>query len=219
MKVRLTVPVATRPAPICGQGTPPTLTGSAVSPTAVLRVGRAAAAAALLAVAVAACSGGGSPSSVPSIVTPGPHVTTSPASGRASRTPSPSSGSTGKSSATVKPTSSAQATSTSTATSTATAAPAHRPAAAASATGKATPRPTPKVTHHATTTPTQHYPVGPPQTGGGGTAGLQDVTLFGAGGAAILAGFASLAYRRRLTRKRRAEANTGPSAPTHTTVH
>jgi hypothetical protein len=77
------------------------------------------------------------------------------------------------------------------------------------------------VTHHATTTPTRYYPVGAPQTGGGGTAGLQDVTLFGAGGAAILAGFASLAYRRRLTRKRRAEADTGtgPSAPTHTTVH
>ena len=75
------------------------------------------------------------------------------------------------------------------------------------------------MTRYVTTTPTQYYPVGAPQTGGGGTAGLQDVTLFGAGGAAILAGFASLAYRRRLTRKRRAEADTGPSAPTRTTVH
>ena len=74
------------------------------------------------------------------------------------------------------------------------------------------------MTHHATTAPSHHYPVGAPQTGGGGTAGLQDVTLFGAGGAAILAGFASLAYRRRLTRKRRAEADSRPAAPTHTTV-
>jgi hypothetical protein len=38
----------------------------------------------------------------------------------------------------------------------------------------------------------------PPQTGGGGTAGLQDGTLFVIGGAAILAGFGALAYRRRL---------------------
>ncbi len=74
------------------------------------------------------------------------------------------------------------------------------------------------MTHHATTAPSHYYPVGAPQTGGGGTAGLQDVTLFGAGGAAILAGFASLAYRRRLTRKRRAEDDTRPAAPTHTTV-
>ena len=74
------------------------------------------------------------------------------------------------------------------------------------------------MTRYVTATPTQYYPVGAPQTGGGGTAGLQDVTLFGAGGAAILAGFASLAYRRRLTRKRRAEANARPSAPTHTSV-
>jgi hypothetical protein len=43
-------------------------------------------------------------------------------------------------------------------------------------------------------------PTGPPQTGGGGTAGLQDTMLFGLGGAAILAGAASIAYRRRLTR-------------------
>jgi hypothetical protein len=75
------------------------------------------------------------------------------------------------------------------------------------------------VKHHATTTPTHSFPVGPPQAGGGGTAGLQDVSLFGVGGAAILIGVASLAYRRRLTRKRRAEANTRPSAPTHTSVH
>ena len=75
------------------------------------------------------------------------------------------------------------------------------------------------MTHRPTATPTRHFPVGAPQTGGGGTAGLQDVTLFAFGGAAILAGFGSLAYRRRLTRKRRAEADARPSAPTHTIVH
>ena len=74
------------------------------------------------------------------------------------------------------------------------------------------------MTHHPTATPTRYYPVGAPQTGGGGTAGLQDITEFAFGGAAILAGFGSLAYRRRLTRKRRAEANARPSAPTRTTV-
>ena len=58
MKVRLTVPVAIRPAPIRANGTPPTLTRPAVTPAAWLSVGRAAAVAALLAVAVAACSGG-----------------------------------------------------------------------------------------------------------------------------------------------------------------
>jgi hypothetical protein len=42
---------------------------------------------------------------------------------------------------------------------------------------------------------------GPPATGGGGTAGLQDGLLFGLGGAAVLAGLASLVYRRRLTRR------------------
>jgi hypothetical protein len=78
-------------------------------------------------------------------------------------------------------------------------------------------RPTPKATHHATPAATQ-FPTGAPQTGGGGTAGLQDVSLFAAGGAAILAGFVSLAYRRRLTRKRRAEANARRTAPTHTGV-
>jgi hypothetical protein len=43
-------------------------------------------------------------------------------------------------------------------------------------------------------------PSGAPETGGGGTAGLQHVTVFGFGGAGILAGLGLLAYRRRLTR-------------------
>lgn len=50
--------------------------------------------------------------------------------------------------------------------------------------------------------PASQYPTGAPETGGGGTAGLQDGTLLGFGGASILAGLAILAYRRRLTRSR-----------------
>jgi hypothetical protein len=45
------------------------------------------------------------------------------------------------------------------------------------------------------------YPTAAPETGGGGTAGLQDGVLFGAGGMAVLVGFGTLAYRRRLSRK------------------
>jgi hypothetical protein len=50
------------------------------------------------------------------------------------------------------------------------------------------------------------YPLAP-ETGGGGTAGLQDGLLLGVGGVAVLAGLASLAYRRRATRR--------PAAPRH----
>ncbi|HZR53272.1 MAG TPA: LPXTG cell wall anchor domain-containing protein [Streptosporangiaceae bacterium] len=42
----------------------------------------------------------------------------------------------------------------------------------------------------------------PPATGGGGTAGLQDGSLFALGGVAILAAAGSFGYRRRLIRKR-----------------
>jgi hypothetical protein len=45
------------------------------------------------------------------------------------------------------------------------------------------------------------FPTTAPETGGGGTAGLQDGVLFGAGGVAVLVGFGTLAYRRRLSRK------------------
>ncbi|TVZ04389.1 hypothetical protein EAS64_18655 [Trebonia kvetii] len=48
---------------------------------------------------------------------------------------------------------------------------------------------------------TRPFPTTAPETGGGGTAGLQDGVLFGAGGAAILAGLGTLAYRRRLRRR------------------
>ena len=45
-------------------------------------------------------------------------------------------------------------------------------------------------------------PVGAPSTGGGGTAGLQHLTLFGLGAVAVLAGLVSLLYRRRTLRGR-----------------
>jgi len=57
-------------------------------------------------------------------------------------------------------------------------------------------------TVHTPAPATTRIPAGAPATGGGGTAGLQDGVLFGIGGAAILAGIGSLAYRRRLTRTR-----------------
>jgi hypothetical protein len=39
-------------------------------------------------------------------------------------------------------------------------------------------------------------------TGGGGTAGFQDAGLAVVGGAAIVAGLGSIAYRRRMTKRR-----------------
>ena len=65
------------------------------------------------------------------------------------------------------------------------------------ATGGATHSPTP----NSAASPTPNL-TGAPGAGGGGTAGLQDIMLFGLGGAAILAGAGSIAYRRRLTRGR-----------------
>jgi hypothetical protein len=59
---------------------------------------------------------------------------------------------------------------------------------------------TPTAVATATVSPTPVV-TGAPQTGGGGTAGLQDGGLFALGGVAILAGAGSLGYRRRLARK------------------
>jgi hypothetical protein len=85
--------------------------------------------------------------------------------------------------------------------------------ATATATGtptKATTTPTPTssgavypTTQAPTPTPTTYYPTTAPQTGGGGTAGLQNGLAIGLGGTAILAGLGSLGYRKRLTRRRR----------------
>jgi hypothetical protein len=55
----------------------------------------------------------------------------------------------------------------------------------------------PPPSHHSA----PNVPEGAPETGGGGTAGLQDGMLFGIGGASVLAGLGFLAMRRRLARK------------------
>jgi hypothetical protein len=57
-------------------------------------------------------------------------------------------------------------------------------------------------TETATSNPTASPVTAAPATGGGGTAGIQDGVLFFIGGAAVLAGGASLAYRRKVTRNR-----------------
>jgi hypothetical protein len=151
-----------------------------------LIAGRSAAGAVLLAVTVSACSGG-SASSTPSIFTP-----TAPTSGQASstsgtRTPSPSGGA----STSAKASSAGASASRSPVTSAA-----RPPAAAAPTVTK-----TVVVTQTPLVTYTTRYPAAAPETGGGGTAGLQDGLLFGVGGAAVLVGLGSLAYRRRVSRK------------------
>jgi hypothetical protein len=60
---------------------------------------------------------------------------------------------------------------------------------------------TPSETATETSTPTPPPHVAP-ATGGGGTAGIQDATLFIIGGAAVLAGAGGIAYHRRATRNR-----------------
>ena|SRR5215468_1553558 len=65
----------------------------------------------------------------------------------------------------------------------------------------ATSTPTPTPTPFSTPTPTP-TPTVAPATGGGGTAGIQDATLFIIGGAAIVVGAGGIAYRRRITRSR-----------------
>lgn len=52
-----------------------------------------------------------------------------------------------------------------------------------------------------TPTPTSSIQTAAPATGGGGTAGLEDVPLFVFGGAAVLVGAGSLAYRKKIIRK------------------
>ena len=236
MKVLLPAPVATRPAvtrsPATGPAvTPSAMTGSpvigpAVTPSpatrsAVTRVAwrravLAAAGAGVVAAAVAGCTGG----SASSVFTPTPQISATSHSGTVSKTPSPSGSatSTGRSSASASATSKPTASDSPTATRTASA----RPTATPSATHRTTPTHRATPTHqatHAATPPATHFPVGAPQTGGGGTAGLQDVSLFGIGGAAILVGIASLTYRRRLSRKRRTNGDNTPSTPTHAGTH
>jgi len=127
-------------------------------------------------VAVSACSGSSStptvPTFSPSVTISGSGTATAPASGG---TTTPASGST-TTSGTPGVTSSAPATHTATAIATAT------------------------VT--ITVPPSSEIPAVAPLTGGGGTAGPQDVMLFGFGAAAILIGLGSLAYLRWLSRGR-----------------
>jgi cytoskeletal protein RodZ len=104
------------------------------------------------------------------------------------------------------PSGSASHSTTATSTSTSTGSPTETSASPATTTpSPATTTPTPTVTTVTPTapTPTTYYPTGAPETGGGGTAGLQNGLAIGLGGTAMLAGLGSLAYRRRLTRRRR----------------
>ena len=55
---------------------------------------------------------------------------------------------------------------------------------------------------HAASNPTASPVTAAPATGGGGTAGTEDVPLFIIGGVAVLAGAGSLAYRRKVARNR-----------------
>src|SRR5450631_3133530 len=68
-----------------------------------------------------------------------------------------------------------------------------------SASHSASPSASPSATRSTSASP---LPTAAPPTGGGGTAGFQDVALLGLGGAAILAGAGSLAYRRKIIRNR-----------------
>jgi len=81
---------------------------------------------------------------------------------------------------------------------TATASASESPSASATATESASPSPSPSPSPQAISP----FPTAAPDTGGGGTAGLQDTLLFVLGGAAVLVGAGTLAYRRRVIRNR-----------------
>lgn len=97
----------------------------------------------------------------------------------------------------LSPTVSGSVTSTATATATSTATATATSTATATATATVTPSPTPPPTTYYSP-----YPTAAPVTGGGGTAGFEDAGLAVLGGAAIAAGLGSIAYRRRITRRR-----------------
>jgi len=141
----------------------------------------------LVSATVSACTGAPA-SSVPSIFSPSGTVTP-----------------TGTGTGTSKPALAPSGTGTGTATHTATtSAPAtHSDAATAPPATATTTKPATPTTQPATHTESPTVPEGAPETGGGGTAGLQDGLAIGLGLVAILAGLGSLAYRRRLTRRRR----------------
>jgi hypothetical protein len=172
------------------------LTKPSAAQGAWLIAGRSAAGAVLLAVTVAACTGGGS--SVPTIFTPTPQTggpgssTTHPGG----HTPSPTGGvsSSKSASASTSPTAhpSKSSGSSSPRASASTKPPASTSPSAAPSSAPAT---------HTSAPVAPAFPSTAPETGGGGTAGLQDGLVFGIGGGAVLLGIGSLAYRRRLARK------------------
>jgi hypothetical protein len=82
------------------------------------------------------------------------------------------------------------------------------PSARTSASASPSATPSARTSHSASPSATPRssassFPAAAPATGGGGTAGFQDVPLFGLGGAAILAGAGCVAYRRKVIRNRR----------------
>jgi hypothetical protein len=182
MKMRLTPPVA--------------------APGAWLIAGRSAAGAVLLAVTVSACSGGGS--SVPSISAPTPQTNGQSSSHQGTRTPSPA----GQASRSGRSTASSSASTSAPGRGGASVSESPPAAASSSASSHASSSATAKPSHTGTPAPshssapaTPAFPTAAPETGGGGTAGLQDGLLFGVGGLAVFAGFGTLVYRRRLARK------------------
>jgi hypothetical protein len=105
--------------------------------------------------------------------------------------------------ATATSTASASATSTASATATSSATPTETATATPTATVTATPTDTVTASPSPSPTYSSPYPTSAPITGGGGTAGFQDAGIAVLGGAAIVAGFGSIAYRRRMTRRPR----------------
>jgi hypothetical protein len=179
------------------------LTPSNAAPGAWLTAGRLAAGAVLVGVTVSACTGG--PSSSSPVFTPTPQTSGqgSSASQPGTRTPSPAGGasrSAGGSASTRTPAhgSSSAASSSARASDSATS---RATQAAATHTQSPTPASTPPTPASTPSSAVTAFPSAAPETGGGGTAGLQDGLLFGVGGLAVFAGLGTLAYRRRLSRK------------------
>ena len=189
-----------------------------------LTAGRSAAGAVLLAVTVSACTGGGSATSVPSIFTPSVPTNGHSSTDAGTRTPSPTgqaSRSSGGSSASATSTARGGASSSGSAHASSSAQASSSVHASSSATARASQAPTAQVTTEFPSTPAPTHssapqdtaiPTAAPETGGGGSAGLQDGVLFGGGGLAVLAGIGTLAYRRRLSRKFAARRDARDSA-------
>jgi hypothetical protein len=169
------------------------LTSPGATQGAWLIAGRWAAGAVLVAASVSACTAGGSGSSVPSVFTPTP-PTSGQSSGPATRTPSPTGAG-----ASTKTAPSGPGRSTTAPTNTASARAPGTPAATVTRT-KVEPTVTRTRVQPTRTVTQTEFPVAAPETGGGGTAGLQDSLLLGVGGLAVLSGLGTLAFRRRLRR-------------------